>query len=78
MNALVVRNDKSTETKNVTHAEAVELSKLDEIAAVVSVAELFGGNRAVYIGGSMATYDPVTGEITGAHDKMHRHTGYVS
>lgn len=77
----VIRSDMRSATADLSHAQAVELSELVEVACVVSHAETINGKRAAYIDGSMTQYDPVRGELLNYgtnHAPFDSHLGWTS
>ena len=63
MTALKIYEDQTIEHVNITHAEAIELSKLAHIAAVVSREATMNGLYPVYRDGAMGQYDPTKSRI---------------
>lgn len=79
MKCTVIRNNKQiVNGVELTHAKAVELSKLAEVAAIVDLAETMRGYRTVYQDGVTRQYDPVTNTIIGAHAEFDGRNGWTS
>ena len=79
MNALVIRSDKRIERGVVlTHSEAIELSRMAEIAAVVDSHESPNGLRCIYQDGVVRQYDRVENVIIGAAQPHRGRVGWTS
>lgn len=78
MKCTVYKSNQDYRTAELTHAECVALSRLVEVAAVVSHEETMRGNLPVYIDGIATQYDPVEGELVGAHDEFSGRNGWIS
>lgn len=79
MKCNVIRSNKSIEQGvSLSHAEAVELSKLAEVAAVLDLAESPNGYLVIYQDGVARLYDPVENVIIGKHAEFNRRNGWES
>lgn len=79
MKCNVVRSNKSIEQGvSLSHAEAVELSKLAEVAAVLDLAESPNGYLVIYQDGVARLYDPVENVIIGKHAEFKGRNGWES
>lgn len=74
----VIRSNKNIEQNvSLSHAEAVELSKLAEVAAVLDLNESPNGFLVIYQDGVARLYDPVENIIIGKHAEFSKRNGWI-
>lgn len=79
MKTLVIHNDKHIDNGiELSHAQAVKVSRLANVAAVVDLSETTNGLQVVYQDGVVRLYDPVNNEIIGAAQPHRGRNGYTS
>ena len=79
MKTLIVGKDMSFHRNDkLSHAKCVELSKLSNIAAIVSLEETPSGLQMIYQDGVLRQYDPVNNEIIGAAQPFRGRIGHSS
>jgi len=79
MLATIIRNDKSIRNGiSLNIKQATELSKLADVAAVVSLSESPSGLQTVYVNGVAMQYDPVECTFVGHHDKPRGRLSWTS
>ena len=77
MKCAIVKSDKSIEQGvYLSDAQAVELSKLAENAAIIDLNESPSGYLVIYQNGVTRLYDPVENTIIGKHDAYDEHNGW--
>ena len=73
----VIKSNKNIEQNvSLSHAEAVELSKLAEVAAVLDLNESPNGFLVIYQDGVARLYDPVENIIIGKHAEFSKRNGW--
>ena len=78
MKCAIMKSDKSIEQGIIlTHAQAVELSKLAENAAIIDLSESPSGYLVIYQDGVTRLYDPVENTIIGKHAEHDKHNGWL-
>lgn len=78
MTKIILNNQTVQNTGDLNHKMMLELSKLEYVAAVVSMAETMNGYMNVYSNGEMLQYDPVENAFVGKHGMFLPHEGWVS
>ena len=74
----IIRSNKSIEQDVVlSHAEAVELSRVAEVAAIVDINESPSGYLVIYQNGVARMYDPVENVIIGKHAEFDKRNGWM-
>lgn len=74
----VIKSNKNIEQNvSLSHAEAVELSKLAEVAAVLDLNESPNGFLVIYQDGVARLYDPVENIIIGKHAEFNKRNGWI-
>ena len=63
---------------DLEHKTRLELSKLEDVALVLSMRESSGGYLNAYANGEMLQYDPVENTFVGKHGTFLLHEGWVS
>lgn len=79
MKATIIRSDKKMQNGVfLSHDEAVRLSRLSDVSAIVDLSESPRGYHVIYQDGVARLYDPVEGTIIGKHAERDGRNGWVS
>lgn len=79
MKATVVKSNRQMlHSVNLSHDEAVRLSRLADYAAIIDLSESPRGYHVVYQDGVARMYDPVEGTIIGKHAEFDGRNGWIS
>ena len=79
MKTIVIKNDQSMlHGIELSHAQAVKLSQLAEVAAILDLSESPRGYNVIYQDGVVRLYDPVNNVIIGAAQPFRGRIGHSS